>query len=74
MAERVTIGRRLSCILCFAALSTAVGCGDRRTYLVDPAVSSKAAIEQYDKNGDALLDETELKDLPRAAKCTARLR
>jgi hypothetical protein len=64
MAECVTIGRRLNCILCFAALSTAIGCGDRRTYLVDPAVSSKAAIEQYDKNGDALLDETELKACP----------
>jgi hypothetical protein len=64
MAECVTNGRRLNCILCFAALSTAIGCGDRRTYLVDPAVSSKAAIEQYDKNGDALLDETELKACP----------
>jgi hypothetical protein len=64
MAECVTISRRLNCILCFAALSTAVGCGDRRTYLVDPEVSSKAAIEQYDKNGDALLDETELKACP----------
>ena len=64
MAECITIGRRLICILCFAALSTAVGCGDRRTYLVDPAESSKAAIEQYDKNGDALLDETELKACP----------
>ena len=64
MAKCVTIGRRIICILCFAALSTAVGCGDRRSYIVDPVVSSKAAIEQYDKNGDALLDETELKDCP----------
>jgi hypothetical protein len=64
MVKCVTIGGRINCILCFAALSTAVGCGDRRTYLVDPEVSSKAAIEQHDKNGDGLLDETELKECP----------
>ncbi len=64
MAKCVTIGRRIIPILCVAALSTTVGCGDRRSYLVDPAESSQAAVEQHDKNGDALLDESELKDCP----------
>ena len=64
MAKCVTIGKKIISILSAAMLMAAVGCGDRRTYLVDPEVSSKAAIEQYDKNGDGLLDETELKECP----------
>ena len=32
--------------------------------MVDPVVASKAAMEQYDKNGDGLLDQTELKACP----------
>ena len=43
-------------------------------YIVDPGDASKAAIEQYDKNGDWLLDETELKELPGPVKRTKALR
>ena len=47
------------------ALSAAVGCGSGvKEYLVDHEAASAAAIEQYDKNGDGLLDETELKACP----------
>lgn len=38
-----------------------------KSYIVDPEVSSAAAIEQYDKNGDSLLDESELKACPALA-------
>jgi hypothetical protein len=64
MDEYVTIGRRFFCVLCIAMLSTAVGCRENRSYVVDPEKSSKAAIEEYDKNGDSLLDATELKGCP----------
>jgi hypothetical protein len=63
MVKCTTIGERIIFTFCAAALSFVVGCEDR-TYLVDPQQSSKAAIEQHDKNGDGLLDETELKDCP----------
>jgi hypothetical protein len=56
MAKCVMIGRRINCTLCFLALSTAVGCGDR-SYLVDPEESSKAAIEQHDKKDKKLSRE-----------------
>jgi hypothetical protein len=58
------LGKSIIGLLILATLSTAVGCGDRMVYVVDPEESSQAAIEQYDKNGDALLDETELKECP----------
>ena len=64
MAKRVRIGGQITYIICLAILSTAVGCGDRSMYIVDPVKASKAAIEQYDKNGDSLLDATELKSCP----------
>jgi hypothetical protein len=64
MVNLIPSGKRIISIFSVAMLSAAVGCGGGRTYVVDPEESSKAAIEQYDKNGDALLDETELKDCP----------
>lgn len=51
-------------ILCLTALTVIAGCGGVRSYMVDPVVASKAAMEQYDKNGDGLLDQTELKACP----------
>lgn len=42
----------------------AVGCSRVKTYMVDPEEASAAAIQQYDKDGDGLLDETELKSCP----------
>ena len=74
MAKRVRIGIRITCIFCLAILSTAVGCGDRSMYIVDPVKASKAAIEQYDKDGDSLLDATELKNLPGPIERTKALR
>jgi hypothetical protein len=60
----MTIGTRFSLILCAVALSAAAGCGRVKSIVVDPEESSTAAIEQYDKNGDSLLDETELEACP----------
>ncbi|MEX2306098.1 MAG: hypothetical protein WD738_00800 [Pirellulales bacterium] len=51
-------------VLYVAALSAAAGCSRVESYMVDPVVASTAAIEQYDKSGDGLLDETELKACP----------
>jgi hypothetical protein len=64
MAKCVSIGTKIVYCFWFAALLTAVGCGNRTTYVVDPEISSQAAIDQFDKDGDALLDETELKGCP----------
>lgn len=64
MAIYNTIGGRTIALVCLTALPLAVGCSKVKTYLVDPVAASTAAIEQYDKNGDGLLDETELKACP----------
>jgi hypothetical protein len=45
-------------------LSMSIGCGGIDTYMVDPSEASAAAMQQYDKSGDAFLDETELKACP----------
>lgn len=50
-------------IACVIALAASVGCGDK-SYRVDPVAASKAALELYDKNGDGLLDQAELKGCP----------
>src|SRR4051794_9561452 len=47
-----------------AALVAIPGCKGVKSYMVDPVVASKAAIDKYDKNGDGLLDQTELKACP----------
>jgi hypothetical protein len=60
----VALIKRLTSILGLATLSASIGCGGIEEYMVDPAGASSAAIEQYDKNDDALLDETELKACP----------
>jgi hypothetical protein len=64
MAKSKTIGQNFTFALFVAAMAAAVGCGDRRSYLVDPEAASKAAIDLCDKDGDGLLDETELKGCP----------
>jgi hypothetical protein len=64
MTKGITNGKRIISILSLTALSAAVGCGGDGSYVVDAEASSKAAMEQYDKNGDAQLDETELKASP----------
>jgi hypothetical protein len=46
------------------ALTTSVGCGGLKEFRVDPVAASKAAVEKYDKSGDGLLDEAELKACP----------
>lgn len=63
MITRTTISGRFSFILSAAAISVIAGCGGVK-YVVDPEESSAAAIEQYDKNGDGLLDEAELAACP----------
>lgn len=55
---------RIHLIACAVALFAIVGCGGIDVYVVDPVEASTAAIEQYDKDGDALLDKTELKGCP----------
>jgi len=47
-----------------ATLSMSLGCGGIDTYMVDPVKASAAAMQQYDKNSDAFLDETELRACP----------
>ena len=61
MAERRSIGVRIVCAFSFAVFS---GCGGIKEFRVDPVAASKAAMEQYDKNGDGLLDMTELRACP----------
>jgi len=51
-------------VFCLVILSMSLGCGGIDTYMVDPDEASAAAIEQYDTNGDGLLDETELRGCP----------
>jgi hypothetical protein len=53
-------------IACWA--SVAVGCGGIDLNVVDPDAAGAAAIEQYDKDGDGLLDKTELKACPALLK------
>jgi len=64
MAISNRIGKRIAWPLCSAALTAIAGCGGVKSYTVDPVAASKAAMEQYDKNGDGLLDKTELKACP----------
>jgi hypothetical protein len=64
MAISDGIGNRNVLILCSAALTAIAGCGGVKAYRVDPVAASKAAMEQYDKDGDGLLDQTELKACP----------
>jgi hypothetical protein len=58
------IGNRTVWVLCSAALTAIAGCRGVKEYRVDPVAASKAAMEQYDKNGDGLLDMTELRACP----------
>lgn len=51
-------------VACVSALVASVGCGGVKEFRVDPVAASKAAMEQYDKNGDGLLDMTELRGCP----------
>jgi hypothetical protein len=51
-------------VACVVALVASVGCGGVKEYRVDPVAASKAAMELYDKNGDGLLDMTELRACP----------
>jgi hypothetical protein len=51
-------------IACAVPLFATIGCGGIDSVVVDPVEASTAALEQYDKNGDGLLDETELKACP----------
>jgi hypothetical protein len=64
MAEWVKTYRGIVAASCFVAILSANGCGRVKSIVVDPEESSAAAIEQYDKNGDSVLDETELKACP----------
>lgn len=56
--------RDFSCFLVAVALFATIGCGGIDLDVVDPVVASTGAIEQYDKDGDGLLDKTELKACP----------
>jgi hypothetical protein len=51
-------------IACLLTLLLAIGCGKVKSVIIDPVATSAAAIKQYDKNGDSVLDETELKGCP----------
>jgi hypothetical protein len=51
-------------VACVIALVASAGCRGVKEYRVDPLAASKAAMEQYDKNGDGVLDMTELKACP----------
>src|SRR6476620_6905195 len=64
MAISDRIGNRSMWVLCSAALTAIAGCRGVKEYRVDPVAASKAAMEQYDKNGDGLLDMTELRACP----------
>lgn len=64
MIKLDAFGTRVFYLVCGATLSSTVGCGGVKSYMVDPVAASTAAIEQYDKNGDGLLDETELRSCP----------
>jgi hypothetical protein len=64
MTNSYSFCQRGIAVACVIALVASVGCGGVKEYRVDPVAASKAAMEQYDKNGDGLLDETELKACP----------
>lgn len=64
MAISDKIGLRGVWILCSVTLTAIAGCGGVKAYRVDPVAASKAAMEQYDKNGDGFLDQNELKACP----------
>lgn len=52
-------------VVVFGLVALVTGCGSKvQTIKVDPAVAGPAAVKLYDKNGDGLLDETELKACP----------
>jgi hypothetical protein len=61
MAISGRICMRIVSVLCLVAVA---GCGGVKEFRVDPEAASKAAMEQYDKNGDGLLDMTELRACP----------
>jgi hypothetical protein len=60
----ISIGNRSVWVLCSAAITAIAGCRGIKEYRVDPVAASKAAMKQYDKNGDGLLDMTELRACP----------
>src|SRR6476660_4792929 len=64
MTNGYSICQRGIAVACVIALVASAGCGGVKEYRVDPVAASKAAMEQYDKNGDGLLDMTELKACP----------
>ena len=64
MSNRCSFRQRGIDIACFIALAASVGCRGNMAYQVDPVAASKAAVEKYDKNGDWVLDPTELKACP----------
>jgi hypothetical protein len=64
MAISNRIGKYSVPPVCLAAILAISGCGGIKSHMVDPVVASKAAMEQYDKDGDGLLDKTELKGCP----------
>lgn len=65
MSNCVTNYQRFVSLLGLFAFIVASGCRSKVTTIsVDPAVAGPAAIKLYDKNGDGLLDETELKACP----------
>jgi hypothetical protein len=55
---------RIHLVGCSIALIATIGCGGIDLNVVDPDAAGAAAIEQYDKDGDGLLDKTELKACP----------
>jgi hypothetical protein len=61
MAKSRRIGVSIVCVFSIAAFG---GCGGVKEFRVDPVAASKVALEQYDKNGDGLLDMTELRACP----------
>lgn len=65
MLDFATNRKNLIGLVGLTALMVTGGCRSKvKTITVDPAVAGPAAIKLYDKNGDGLLDETELKTSP----------
>jgi hypothetical protein len=64
LIDQMAMSNRIVWILGSAALIALAGCGGIKSIMVDPVAASKAAMEQYDKNGDGFLDKTELKACP----------
>jgi hypothetical protein len=67
MTKWYSLLRGFICVTCIVTSVTYVGCGDG-SYTVDPVTASNAAVEMYDKNGDGLLDQTELRSCPALAR------